>query len=80
MGGCDCDFGGGDAEVKEPPSPVPASPVPARREPKAVDEDLYKISPDLLYARTKRVSLLHSLLSFLDFPRPADVLFVCNSC
>ncbi|XP_031099494.1 uncharacterized protein LOC116003723 [Ipomoea triloba] len=54
MGGCDCEYGGG-GEVKEPPSPVPSSPPPpARREPKAVDEDLYKISPDLLYARTKR--------------------------
>ncbi|XP_019178584.1 PREDICTED: uncharacterized protein LOC109173747 [Ipomoea nil] len=51
MGGCDCEYGG---DVKEPPSPVPPSPPPARREPKAVDEDLYKISPDLLYARTKR--------------------------
>ncbi|KAL8146708.1 uncharacterized protein LOC141705980 [Apium graveolens] len=31
-----------------------ASPVPPRKAPKAVDEDLYKISPDLLYASSKR--------------------------
>lgn len=41
------DFGG---VVKEPPSPPPPSPPPS----KAVDEDLYKISPDLLFPRTKR--------------------------
>ncbi|VFR00645.1 unnamed protein product [Cuscuta campestris] len=41
------DFG---AVVKEPPSPPPPSPPPS----KAVDEDLYKISPDLLCSRAKR--------------------------
>ncbi|XAR60898.1 hypothetical protein NMG60_11034439 [Bertholletia excelsa] len=41
-------------DVKEPPSPV-ASPPPARvKAPKAVDEDLYKISPELLYAKSRR--------------------------
>ncbi|XP_059660041.1 uncharacterized protein LOC132306601 [Cornus florida] len=47
--------------VKEPPSPVSMSPPPPppppplpKKAPKAVDEDLYKISPDLLYAKTKR--------------------------
>lgn len=37
--------------VKEPPSPIPIS----RPTPKPVDEDLYKISPDLLYAKTRKV-------------------------
>ncbi|KAL6967943.1 hypothetical protein U1Q18_033746, partial [Sarracenia purpurea var. burkii] len=50
-------------EVKEPPSPAAVSPQgknpPSRprKAPKAVDEDLYKISPELLYAKPKRVSL-----------------------
>ncbi|CAH9093964.1 unnamed protein product [Cuscuta europaea] len=44
--GCDYDCG---VVVKTPPSPVPPSPPS-----KAVDEDLYQISPDLLYASTKR--------------------------
>ncbi|KAI3461809.1 hypothetical protein Pfo_018472 [Paulownia fortunei] len=37
---CDC-----DCELKAPQSPVSASPTPHRPAPKAVDEDLYKISP-----------------------------------
>ncbi|KAM5562938.1 hypothetical protein ABKV19_017898 [Rosa sericea] len=37
-------------EVKEPPSPPPRS----RPNPKPVDEDLYKISPELLYAKAKK--------------------------
>ncbi|CAJ2664728.1 unnamed protein product [Trifolium pratense] len=36
--------------VKEPPSPTPMS----RPTPKPVDEDLYKISPDLLYVKTRK--------------------------
>ncbi|KAK9082679.1 hypothetical protein Scep_029150 [Stephania cephalantha] len=36
-----------------PPSPQsPPPPPPPRRAPKAVDEDLYKISPELLYSNT----------------------------
>lgn len=45
---CECEY-----DVKEPPSPV----APPRKAPKAVDEDLYKISPDLLYAKSKRVCM-----------------------
>lgn len=37
--------------VKEPQSPTPIS----RPTPKPVDEDLYKISPELLYAKTTKV-------------------------
>jgi hypothetical protein len=37
--------------VKEPPSPTPMS----RPTTKPVDEDLYKISPDLLYVKTRKV-------------------------
>lgn len=44
---CDSEMG-----VKEPPSPL--TPSPPRRAPKAVDEDLYQISPDLLHARHTR--------------------------
>lgn len=40
-------------DFKEPPSPTFAP----RQNPKPVDEDLYKISPDLLYAKTKKVIL-----------------------
>lgn len=43
--------------VKEPPSPLslpPPPPPPRLKAPKAVDEDLYKISPELLYAKPKR--------------------------
>ncbi|XP_062172626.1 uncharacterized protein LOC133878133 [Alnus glutinosa] len=36
--------------VEEPPSPAPVR----RPTPKPVDEDLYKISPELLYAKRKK--------------------------
>ncbi|KAE9463667.1 hypothetical protein C3L33_04394, partial [Rhododendron williamsianum] len=42
-------------DVKEPPSPVAPQP---RKAPKPVDEDLYRISPELLRAKSKRVSSL----------------------
>ncbi|KAK8498491.1 hypothetical protein V6N11_065967 [Hibiscus sabdariffa] len=43
---------------EEAPNPAPM-PMP-RPTPKPVDEDLYKISPELLYAKTKKVpSTLH---------------------
>ncbi|XVF81284.1 hypothetical protein PTKIN_Ptkin15bG0143200 [Pterospermum kingtungense] len=38
------------SDVKEPPSTTPVG----RPTPKPVDEDLYKISPDLLYAKPKK--------------------------
>ncbi|GMI98619.1 hypothetical protein like AT5G48500 [Hibiscus trionum] len=41
-------------EVKQPAAAA-ASPIPmSKPTPKPVDEDLYKISPDLLYAKTKK--------------------------
>ncbi|KAK3001862.1 hypothetical protein RJ639_022131, partial [Escallonia herrerae] len=44
-----------DCDMKDPPSPVPPPPPPPRRQPPiVVDEDLYKISPELLYAKTRR--------------------------
>ncbi|GMI69200.1 hypothetical protein like AT5G48500 [Hibiscus trionum] len=45
------------SDVKQPAAAAAAaaSPIPmAKRTPKPVDEDLYKISPDLLYAKTKK--------------------------
>ncbi|CAJ1949690.1 unnamed protein product [Sphenostylis stenocarpa] len=39
------------SNVRELPSPT--SPIP-RPKPKPVDEDLYKISPELLYAKTRK--------------------------
>lgn len=55
-----------DCHVKEPPSPVsvatpppPSPPTQHRRrhvKPKAVDEDLYRISPELLRAKAKKVT------------------------
>ncbi|KAF3435893.1 hypothetical protein FNV43_RR22985 [Rhamnella rubrinervis] len=39
-----------DDDVKEPPSPPPMH----RPTPKPVDEDLYKISPELLFAKHKK--------------------------
>ena len=50
----------GGYQVREATSRQGPPPPPARRNkapppPKPVDEDLYKISPDLLYARTKKV-------------------------
>ncbi|XP_042012887.1 uncharacterized protein LOC121761301 [Salvia splendens] len=46
-----CEF-----KLKTPPSPAesPAVATPRRPPPKAADEDLYKISPDLLRAQSKR--------------------------
>lgn len=48
-------------DVKEPPSPTAAAPPPPnptvtrpRTTPKPVDEDLYKIPPELLYAKPKK--------------------------
>ncbi|XVF32075.1 hypothetical protein REPUB_Repub17cG0050600 [Reevesia pubescens] len=38
------------SDVKEPPSPTPMG----RPTPKPVDEDLYKISPELLFAKPKK--------------------------
>ncbi|KAK4419718.1 hypothetical protein Salat_2384700 [Sesamum alatum] len=47
---CDC-----DCELRSQVSPVAAaSPTPTRAAPKAVDEDLYKISPHLLRQHAKR--------------------------
>ncbi|KAL6978886.1 hypothetical protein U1Q18_020554 [Sarracenia purpurea var. burkii] len=45
-------------DAKEPPSPVSEpAPIPPRKAPKPVDEDLYKISPDLLLnAKPRRKS------------------------
>ncbi|XP_059283224.1 uncharacterized protein LOC132036843 [Lycium ferocissimum] len=45
---CNCEY---DDEVKKAASPVPA---PPKRAAKAVDEDLYKISPTLLHSKPKR--------------------------
>lgn len=41
-------------EVMEPASPIPIS----RPTPKPVDEDLYKISPHLLYSKSKKKGVL----------------------
>lgn len=64
------EYGGYD--VKEAPSRsqtrLDAPPAAARRNrapPKPVDEDLYKISPNLLYARTKKVVVFIYLISSL---------------
>ncbi|WOG95083.1 hypothetical protein DCAR_0314385 [Daucus carota subsp. sativus] len=48
---CECEH---KYDVKQPPSPVAHHAPPPTYLPKAVDEDLYKISPDLLYANSKR--------------------------
>lgn len=40
-----------ECDMKEPPSPMPALP---RQTPKPVDEDLYKISPELLHAKPRK--------------------------
>lgn len=58
---CDC-----DCELRSPPrSPVAAAPLPTPPPaPKAVDEDLYKISPHLLRQHAKRVPpILNSVFS-----------------
>ncbi|CAK9140868.1 unnamed protein product [Ilex paraguariensis] len=61
---CDCDC---DCDTKDPPSPLPLSPPPRpRRAPKAVDEDLYKISPELLHAKPKRKRVWGFLSSCLQ--------------
>ncbi|XAR58779.1 hypothetical protein NMG60_11014313 [Bertholletia excelsa] len=44
--------GAGDFE-KQPPSPV-SPPPPLAKVPKAVDEDLYQISPQLLHGKRRR--------------------------
>lgn len=53
---CECEH---KYDVKQPPSPVSHHAPPPRKLHKAVDEDLYKISPDLLYAKSKRVCLFY---------------------
>lgn len=58
---CDCECGG----VKQPPSPPP--PSPPRRAPKAVDEDLYKISPEILHSKPRRVRLSNYYCFFSAF-------------
>ncbi|KAG9154363.1 hypothetical protein Leryth_000798 [Lithospermum erythrorhizon] len=53
-------------QVKEPPSPVSFSPnhsPPSRIVPKAVDEDLYKISPDLIGPKfNKMIGIMNKLI------------------
>ncbi|KAJ9169833.1 hypothetical protein P3X46_017982 [Hevea brasiliensis] len=48
-------FGG----MKEPPSPTapPPYPIMARQTPKPVDEDLYRVSPQLLCAKHKKARM-----------------------
>lgn len=54
---CDYDYGYDcDYKVKEPPSPIPPPLPSTRKATKAVDEDLYKISPELLFAKSKTVT------------------------
>jgi hypothetical protein len=60
------------SDVKESPSPPPMSTRPT---PKPVDEDLYKISPELLYAKTKKVGLTLLFLSFFQIEIP---LLLCS--
>lgn len=50
------------SDFKEPMSPAFVS----RPTPKPVDEDLYKIPPELLYAEPKKASTLYQLFSFLS--------------
>ncbi|KAL1804766.1 hypothetical protein ACET3Z_027834 [Daucus carota] len=45
------------SRCEKPPSPEPNAPPP-RNAPKAVDEDLCKISPDLCYAKGKMGSVV----------------------
>ncbi|KAK6780242.1 hypothetical protein RDI58_022426 [Solanum bulbocastanum] len=47
---CNCEYD----EDKIDSSTVPPSPPPPKRAPKAVDEDLYKISPQLLHSKPTR--------------------------
>ncbi|CAK7349440.1 unnamed protein product [Dovyalis caffra] len=47
-------------DVKEPPSPPPT----ARPKPKPVDEDLYKIPPELLCAKPKKAGLFAFLFLY----------------
>lgn len=51
---CECEY-----DVREKGSPTYVH--PPRKAPKAVDEDLYKISPDLLNAKSKRVCILYNV-------------------
>ncbi|XP_039039363.1 uncharacterized protein LOC120177211 [Hibiscus syriacus] len=52
-------------DVKEPPSPTPIHHRPA---PKPVDEDLYKISPHLLYAKARKKRGLSLFSSCMQVP------------
>lgn len=49
---CNCEY---DKE-KEDTITAPPPPPPPKRAPKAVDEDLYKISPQLLHSKPTRVT------------------------
>ncbi|CAN4093302.1 unnamed protein product [Withania somnifera] len=52
-------------EEKEDTSPVPPFSPPPKRAPKAVDEDLYKISPQLLHSKSTRKGVRGFLWSCL---------------
>ncbi|KAL3531046.1 hypothetical protein ACH5RR_010368 [Cinchona calisaya] len=61
---CDCECG---VNVKQPPSPPPPSP------PKAVDEDLYKISPELLRAKPRNTNKKRGCGFFSNCLQPSRV-------
>lgn len=50
------EWGGYSYDIKEPPSPIISPPKPKPKpKSKAVDEDLYKIPPEYLHVKPKRV-------------------------
>jgi len=51
--------------ISDVDSEPPSSPPLARPTSKPVDEDLYKISPGLLYAKAKKVQTQHTFYFFL---------------
>ncbi|KAJ4847955.1 hypothetical protein Tsubulata_012166 [Turnera subulata] len=64
------------SDVKELPRPAASSPIP-RPTPKPVDEDLYKIPAELLYAKPKKAGFC--TLPF-PFPRGGYAFLGCCFC
>lgn len=62
--------------VKEPQNTGPIS----RPTPKPVDEDLYKISPELLYVKSTKVTPHTHPFAFEEHNERADMKITMDSC
>ena len=61
------EWGGYSYDIKEPPSPIISPPKPSTYNSKAIDEDLYKIPPEYLHVKSKRVLNFFLFFHFFIF-------------